>query len=52
VIDFVLDFVNPMFGYANITTLALLTHLKTTYGEMAAADREANLARINTSWSP
>jgi hypothetical protein len=43
---------DPMFGYANVTTLSLLTHLKTTYGEMTAADREANLARMNAPWSP
>jgi hypothetical protein len=43
---------DPMFGYANVTTLSLLTHLQTTYGEMTAADREANLARMNAPWSP
>jgi hypothetical protein len=43
---------DPMFGYANVTTLSLLTHLQTTYGEMTAADREANLTRMNAPWSP
>jgi hypothetical protein len=38
---------DPMFGYANVAMLSLLTHLKTTYGDMTDADREANLARMN-----
>jgi hypothetical protein len=44
--------IDPIFGYANVTTLSLLTHLQTTYGEMTAADREANLTRMNAPWSP
>jgi hypothetical protein len=43
---------DPMFGYANVTTLSLLTHLKTTYGAMTAVACEANLARMSAPWSP
>jgi hypothetical protein len=40
------------FGFANVTTLALLTHLHTTYGALTPADRDNNLARMHTAWSP
>jgi hypothetical protein len=43
---------NPEFGYANVTALQLMTHLKTVYGTMTAADRDANLARMTTPWFP
>jgi hypothetical protein len=38
------------FRYANVTTLALLTHLKATYGTMTAADRDANLVHMHAPW--
>jgi hypothetical protein len=40
------------FGFANVTTLALLTHLHTTYGALTPADRDNNLARMQSAWSP
>jgi DNA-binding GntR family transcriptional regulator len=43
---------DPIFGYANVTTLSLMTHVQTTYGAMTAADREANLVRMSAPSSP
>jgi hypothetical protein len=40
------------FGYANVTTLQLVTHLHDTYGALTPADRDNNLARMQTPWSP
>jgi hypothetical protein len=43
---------DPELGYARVTALTLLTHLKTTYGTLTAADRDANLSRMTTPWGP
>jgi hypothetical protein len=40
------------FGYANVTTLQLLTHLRDTYGALTPVDRENNLLRMNKPWMP
>ena len=37
-------------GYANITTLALLTHLDTTYGTIQEEDLERNLTELHKPW--
>jgi hypothetical protein len=42
---------DPAFGYANVTTLQMLNHLKTMYGALTDADRDANLARMTAPWS-
>jgi hypothetical protein len=43
---------DPDVGFANVTTLDVLTHLLTTYGALTAADRDANLIRMQAAWSP
>ena len=43
---FVRSLRNRHIGYANVTTLALLTHLYTVYAKINAADLEANTARM------
>ena len=40
------------FGYANATTLDILTHLDTTYGTVTDDDLNDNIARLNAEWSP
>jgi hypothetical protein len=40
------------FGYANVSTLQMLTHLHTTYGKLTPADRDSNLARMHQPWMP
>ena len=37
-------------GYANITTLTLLTHLDTTYGTIQEEDLERNLTELHKPW--
>ena len=43
---FVRSLRNRHIGYANVTTLELLTHLYSTYAKISAADLEANTARM------
>ena len=43
---------DDLMGYANVTPLAMLTHLETTYGVMTPADHEANKAKLKESWDP
>jgi hypothetical protein len=38
-------------GFANVSTLALLTHLDTTYGTITADDLTANLKALDRAWS-
>jgi hypothetical protein len=40
------------FGYAQLTTLQLLTHLDTTYGEVTNEDLANNLEQMNAPWDP
>lgn len=49
---YVVSLSDPDFGYANVTTLEVLTHLHSTYGTLTPADRDANLARMTTPWTP
>jgi hypothetical protein len=39
-------------GYAPLSALELIVHLRATYGTMTSADRDANLTRMTTPWSP
>ena len=39
------------FGYANVTTLTLLTHLDTTYGTVTADDLNDNIKRLTAEWN-
>jgi hypothetical protein len=43
---------DPDYGYSHVTTLQMLTHLKTTYGRISIADREANHVRMTAPWHP
>jgi hypothetical protein len=43
---------DPELGFAQVTTLSLLTHLHTTYGAITSADRDTYHARLHTPWSP
>ena len=47
---FVRSLRNRHIGYANVTTLALLTHLYTVYAKINAADLEANTARMKVPY--
>ena len=39
-------------GYATVTTLQIMTHLWTTYGDIKAEDLDANLITMATPWHP
>lgn len=39
-------------GYASVTTLMMLTHLKDTYGKIRPEDLDLNLQNIATPWHP
>ena len=43
---------HPRTGYSNVTTLQMLTHLWTTYGEIKPDDLDANLTTMNKPWHP
>jgi hypothetical protein len=43
---------DPDYGFGAVTTLQLLTHLRTTFGSITLLDRDANLARMAAPWSP
>ena len=47
---FVRSLRNRHIGYANVTTLALLTHLYTVYAKINTADLEANTARMKVPY--
>jgi hypothetical protein len=38
-------------GFANVTTLAILTHLKTDYGTISTDDLDRNLVKLHKEWS-
>jgi hypothetical protein len=40
------------FGFANDTTLQMLTHLRNTYGALTPLDRENNQVRMTKPWMP
>lgn len=43
---------NPVLGFASVTCLQMLTHLKTTYGRITMAEKEANQIRMAAPWHP
>ncbi|CAB9517303.1 hypothetical protein SEMRO_847_G210280.1 [Seminavis robusta] len=43
---------HEMYGYAQVTVLAILTHLDTTYGTVHADDLEDNWDQMHAAWSP
>jgi hypothetical protein len=43
---------DPLLGFGQVTTLTILTHLRTTYGEITAEDLEANQLHMATDWNP
>jgi hypothetical protein len=43
---------DPEFGYNNVTTLQLLTHLWNTYGRITSSDLDENDKRLNKAWHP
>jgi len=43
---------NDVFGFANISVDAMLTHLRNTYATITWAELEGNRASIATIWSP
>ena len=43
---------DDMIGYANVTTLELLTHLDTAYGTVTNDDLQANEKAMGKEWSP
>eukprot|EP00978_Attheya_sp_CCMP212_P019478 scaffold54635_cov57-Attheya_sp.AAC.2 len=46
------DLRDPILGYANITCLAIITHLRDTYGEISQEDLDMNTTRIGAVWNP
>jgi hypothetical protein len=46
------DIRDPILGYANITCLDVITHLRETYGEISQEDLDANTARMGAAWNP
>jgi hypothetical protein len=56
----ILTAVNPIYyqdleddtsGYADVTIPAIITHLTTTYGQLTAADLEANRSKLTEQWN-
>ena len=43
---------DPIFGYASVTPLALLTHIKTHYGQVTSKDLEQNRESLRAPWNP
>lgn len=43
---------NADYGFTNVTCLQMLTHLKTEYGKISIAERDANQARMSAPWHP
>jgi hypothetical protein len=43
---------DPYLGYANISCLELITHLRDTYGVISQEDLDANQQRMNAKWHP
>lgn len=43
---------HPLTSYANVTTLEMLTHLWTLFGEISPADLTANLKTLSEPWHP
>ena len=43
---------DELWGYVNTTTLALLTHLHSTYSKITAEDMQANRVQLTHQWTP
>lgn len=43
---------DPDYGYTNVTCLEMLLHLKTAYGKISIAERDANQQRMMAPWHP
>jgi hypothetical protein len=43
---------DPDMGFADVTVLSMLAHLKTEYGTITNADRELNRAELSAKWNP
>ena len=43
---------NPVTGFGNVTTLALMTHLWTNYGKIQPSELNDNEARMTMMWQP
>jgi hypothetical protein len=43
---------DPIFGFADVTITAFLTHLTTTYGTLDATEIEANRNLLSEAWNP
>jgi hypothetical protein len=43
---------DPVLGFASVTCLQMLTHLKTMYGRITMAEKEANQIRMAAPWTP
>lgn len=43
---------DPELGFAQVTTLALLTHLQATYGTITSADRDTYQIAMRAPWAP
>lgn len=51
-LDFIEDLRHPTLGFANVTVLAILDHLDTTYGAITPDDLENNMALLHKEWNP
>eukprot|EP00978_Attheya_sp_CCMP212_P021779 scaffold64028_cov57-Attheya_sp.AAC.4 len=43
---------DPLIGFGQVTTLEILTHLRTTYGKISPEDLEENQLCMATNWNP
>ena len=43
---------DPLWAYGTTTPLAIINHLKETYGKIKAQDLQENRAQLNHQWSP
>jgi len=43
---------DPLFGYATVTVIDMITHLSTTYGTLTWSILEKNRASISSLWTP
>jgi hypothetical protein len=43
---------DPLFGFADVTINQFLTHLRTTYGTLDAAELEDNRNQLSAAWNP
>jgi hypothetical protein len=46
------DLEDDVFGYADVTIIEILQHLRTTYGTLTANDLETNRNKLTEPWNP